>query len=229
MHTPLSVKRKITKNRPIIVLLVIMIAATELFAFRPFITDDAGTVPPVTFELETAADYWQNQAYFGLCFKHGVTERMDIGIAFRRCTLPEHEKGYDPAEFLMKFGLIPDYLSASFSGSFSDPCYNAMLIYSQPISFFSIHANLGYSATGPTTEGFVTYDLAGIIEIQRFSTGAEFGGTHESLNWWQLGVRFAITEWFAADAAFGGDFEKEINFNAATGLFFAFPLPESGD
>lgn len=51
---------------------------------RPFITDDAGTVTPETFELEVAADYWRQEAAVGLSFKHGITKHMDMGVAFGR-------------------------------------------------------------------------------------------------------------------------------------------------
>jgi hypothetical protein len=194
------------------------------FAFRPFITDDAGTVTPSTFELEASADYWHDKAAFGLGLKHGVTERMDIGVAFGRCMLPEDESGYDPAELSLKFNFIADRLSASFSGSFGDPCYSALLIYSQPIALFSLHANLGYSAVGALDEGLLTYALAVVVQINRFTFGPEFGGTHQSVDWWQIGTRATITDWLAADVAVGGDFSTDVDFNAATGLFFAFPL-----
>jgi hypothetical protein len=208
---------------PVVLFVVLMPAPVS--AFRPFITDDAGTVTPAAFELETSADYWHDKASFGLCFKHGVTERMDIGIAFGRCMLPEDESGYDLAELLLKFNFIPDRLSASFSGSFGDPCYSALLIYSQQISFFSIHTNLGYSAVGAEREGFLTYGLATVVEVNRFSFGPEFGGTHRSLDWWQFGLQVTLTEWLAIDAALGGNFECDVALNAASGLFFAFPLP----
>jgi len=193
------------------------------FAFRPFITDDAGTVEQSGFELETAADYWHDAAGFGLCFKHGITDRMDLGVAFGRCLLPEDESGYDPAELLLKFSLFPDKLSASFSGSFSDPCYTAQLVFSQPIALVTIHTNAGYSAVGSEDNGFGVFGLAGTVDIGKVCLGLEFGGTQESLDWWQTGGRYAFTDFFALDAAIGGDFEKEMSLMATTGLFYAFP------
>ena len=210
--------------RPIFICLLLL--TTAAFAFRPFITDDAGTVIPSTFELEVSADYWHDKAAFGLGLKHGITERMDIGVAFGRCMLPEDKSGYDPAELSLKFNFIADRLSASFSGSFGDLCYSALLIYSQPIASFSLHANLGYSAVGALDDGLLTYALALIAGIGRFSFGPEFGGTHQSVDWWQVGTQVTLTEWLAADIAVGGDFNTDVDFNAATGLFFAFPLPE---
>lgn len=205
-----------------------LFAPSTLFAFRPFITDDAGTVPHLTFELETAADYWHNAATFGLCFKHGITERMDLGIAFGRCVLPQDEGGYDPAELLLKFNFVPDRFSASFSGSFGKHHYNTMLIYSHPIAWFTVHANAGLSAIDDPRDGFFTYGLAGVAQIKRFSVGAELGGTATDLDWWQFGLRFEIFEWLAIDAALGGDFESDISLLATSGLFFAFPLPKKG-
>lgn len=211
-------------SQKLIVLLIgLTISTGTVFAFRPFITDDAGTVTPTTFELESSADYWKDAASFGLSLKHGVTERMDLGVSFGRCVLPEHESGYDPAELSVKFNFLPDRFSASFSGSFGDPCYGALLIYSQPIGWFSMHANLGYSAVGTINDGRLQYAFAVIAEKGRFAFGPEFGSTNTSVDWWQVGVRVSITDWCAVDAALGGNFTSADDFNAASGLFFAFP------
>ena len=165
----------------------------------------------------------------GIRIGHTASQRPQNGVAFGKCILPEDESGYDPAELSLKFNFIADRLSASFSGSFSDPWYSAMLIYSQPITFFSVHANLGYSAKGALDEELLTYALALVAEVGRFAFGPEFGGTNESVDWWQVGTQVTITDWFAADVAIGGDFSTEVDFTAATGLFFAFPRPEKED
>jgi hypothetical protein len=203
---------------------LLFLATFTVSGFRPFITDDAGTVEQGGFELETAADYWHDAAVFGLCFKHGITERMDLGVAFGRCVLPEDESGYDPAELLLKFALIPDQLSASFSGSFSDPCYTGQLVFSQPVSMVTVHVNAGYSAVGAEDNGFAVFGLAGTVDVGQVCLGAELGGTHKSLDWWQAGGRYTFTDFFALDAAIGGDFENDISLTATTGIFYAFPL-----
>lgn len=209
--------------------LLLLLLPAAAFGFRPFITDDAGTVPPVTFELETAVDYWNDRATFGLSFKHGITERMDIGIAFGRCVLPQDESGYDPAELLLKFSLTPDQLAASFSGSFGNGCYSANVIYSQKLSLFEIDANFGFSTESTPSDGFFTYALATILPVNQFSFGIEGGGTQASFDWWQTGVRYAFTPSIAIDAALGGTFSSERDLSASTGIFIAFPFSNRGN
>jgi hypothetical protein len=50
-------------------------------AARPFETDDAGTVAPGTFESEFGSESWKDDAAFGIGLKHGLTERMDLGVS----------------------------------------------------------------------------------------------------------------------------------------------------
>jgi hypothetical protein len=204
-----------------------MLANIPCGAHRPFATDDAGTVAQGTFELETAADYWNEEAAFGMCFKHGLTERMDIGVELGRCMLPEDERGFDGAALGLKFALIPDLFSASFSGQFGDPGYGASLIVSKAIGIFCVHGNLGGSVDVSADDADMTYGLAGVFEVRRAKTGAEIGGTHEGLDWWQAGIQFSLTDWMAIDAGVGGNFEHDIDMAATTGLWFTFPLNKS--
>ncbi len=211
--------------RSVLFLCTIFIAIPfQAFPFRPFITDDAGIVPSSTFELESAIDCWKDKSTLALCLKHGITDRMDIGVAFGRCFLPLHERGYDPAELLLKFNFIRDRLSASMSGNFGDPCYSALLIFSYPLEMFSFHSNLGYSAVGAGTRGDPVFGLAAVAELGKFVFGVEAGGARDRFDWWQTGARFSFTGWLAADAGLAGKFRNPIDFNATTGLFFAFPL-----
>lgn len=193
---------------------------------RPFITDDAGTVTPETFELEVAADYWRQEAAVGLSFKHGITKHMDMGVAFGRCILPQDERGYDMAELTLKFGLIPDRFATSFGGTFGDPCYTALLIFSQPMLFTTLHLNGGYSAVGNGTEGFLTFCGALTAEVNRYTCGVELGGTKTALDWWQLGSRFVCTEWFSVDVGIGGTFSEDVFSTITTGFWFMFPHPK---
>jgi len=220
---------RLLHQRIMTILPIMCLLSATTHAYRPFITDDAGTVTPVTFELETAADYWRKDASAGVCFKHGVTERMDIGIAFGRCVLPKDEKGYDPAELLLKFSLIPDRLSASFGGSFGSNCYSLNAIFSQPVSaVLELYANAGFSSESTLEDAFGTFSIATVFPLDRFSFGIECGGSGESFDWWQLGGRFALTDAIAIDAGIGSSIDDELSWNATTGLFFAFPTPKEG-
>jgi hypothetical protein len=85
-------------------------------AARPYVTDDAGTVGLGLFELETASNCWKDRVEFGLCFKHGITDRMEIGVAMGHCASPKDERAIQDAELGFKFALIPDLFAASFTG-----------------------------------------------------------------------------------------------------------------
>lgn len=95
-----------------------MVGGTE--AARPFATDDAGTVAPVGYELEPGYDFWEDEGAFGLGFKHGLTEKMDIGIGFGYCLIPESNRDFSTAEICLKYGLISELFAVSFVTSLGD-------------------------------------------------------------------------------------------------------------
>lgn len=202
----------------------LLICASVLHAARPFATDDAGIVSAGSFELETAADYWSDNATFGFCLKHGITDRMDLGISAGRQMYPRDERSFSPVELGIKFGLVPDLLSISFAGSFSDASYDVNLIASKEIKALSLHANMGYSAIGATNDADFTWGAASRVNIGRVSPGIELCGTHEEVSWWQAGVQCCMCDWCSIDAGIGSDFSDDINFTATTGLWFTFPF-----
>lgn len=57
------------------------------FAAYPLATDDAGTVQPNAFELEASYDTLKDETNsrsqnLGVSFKHGITDRFEIGFSF---------------------------------------------------------------------------------------------------------------------------------------------------
>lgn len=210
-------------NRNLFVSSIMVLSSLAVsFAARPFATDDAGTVEMGGFELETAANYWNVNADFGLCLKHGFTNRMDIGVGFGYVAFPEEMAQLSGLEVGLKYALVPDLLSASFSGSFGDPCYAVNLILSKSIGFICLHGNLGMEAAQAIKDATLTYGVAAVFETGIVSSGVEIGGTHEELNWWQVGTQVAVAKWAAIDLGLGGDFESDVNLIATTGLWFSF-------
>jgi hypothetical protein len=199
-------------------------AGTPAFAARPFVTDDSGTVEAGTFELETAWDYWKARAAASLSFKHGVTERMDIGVGIGYVSAPQEERAFDTADLGLKFALIPDLFSASFSAGFASQTYSLNAILSKSFGPLTCDANLGYEAITDTDDAELTFGLAGVYNHGRLGVGVEIGGTHEGLSWWQVGARFQIREWLQIDAGLGGDSATDPDLTATTGLWFGFPL-----
>ena len=204
--------------------LTTLLLATAIHAARPFATDDAGIVSAGSFELETAADYWSDNATFGFCLKHGITDRMDLGVSAGRVMYPRDERSFSPVELGIKFGLVPDLLSISFAGSFSDASYGVNLIASKEIKALSLHANMGYSAIGATNDADFTWGAASRVNIGRVSPGIELCGTHEVVSWCQAGLQCSICDWCSIDAGIGSDFSDDVNLTATTGLWFTFPI-----
>ena len=192
-------------------------------AFRPLVTDDAGTVPCNTFELELSGDNADNSGTMGLCFAHGITERMDLGVSIGRCIHPFHERGFFNAELGLKFALLPDLLSASFTGSFADPTYSSTLIFSRSMGAVSLHTNGGFTAMANTDNVDLTYGLAAMYQIGRYSIGTEIAGTQHEVNWWQVAQLVSITRWLIIDIGLGGGFNTHSSLTITAGLFFAFP------
>jgi hypothetical protein len=194
------------------------------YAARPYHTDDAGTTEKGKFELEASDDYWGNASTLGLVFKHGLTDRMELDLPVNYTLLPNDERAAAPAQVYLKFALIPDLFATTLTASLSDPSYATNLILGKSFGPFTTNANLGASIIGNTNDVDMTYGLSGTYTIGRFETGAELGGTQEGLDWWQIGAKYCFTDWCSLDAGFGGDFEKDMNKNITTGLWFAFPI-----
>ncbi len=210
----------------IFILMPLIFTLTPTFAARPFNTDDAGTVETGKFELETACNYWEKETELGASFKHGITERMDIGVCVGYCMLPTEDRKFTGESIGLKFALIPELLSVSFTSEFGNKSYITNFIMSKSFGPISIDANIGYQAQADINDADLTYGLVAVYEVGRFGIGAEVCGTHETINWWQVGSRFQIVEWLQFDIGLGGDFKKEPDFTATTGLWFTFPLPK---
>ena len=208
------------------VYLVVQNASAPAFAARPFFTDDAGTVAVGGFELEMACDCWKGQAATSVSFKHGITERMDIGVGIGYVPVPDEERAFTGADLGLKFVLIPDLFAASFGGGLASQTYSVNAILSKPVGLVSWDFNLGYEAIADTNDATLTYGLAVVYSYRKLGIGAEIGGTHEGLNWWQVGARLQISEWMQVDAGLVGNSMENPDLTATIGLWFGFPLSE---
>ncbi len=137
--------------------------ALPLMAARPLATDDAGTVEAGKFEAELAYEHTQcrpdglGQAP-GFQLKHGLTPRMDIGVAFGHQTEKDAEGntvswGTAPMAVGLKAALLREHrslpdlsLSAGWEPGSSGWSLNA--IASKEVSGLGLHLNLGYNGSG---------------------------------------------------------------------------------
>lgn len=157
-------------------LAALSLAAAPVRAARPLATDDAGTVEPGKFETELSFDHCQNRPDGtcqspGIQLKHGLTDRMDIGLAFGHDTDKDADGntvgwGMSPLAVGVKAALmkerkaLPDLsVAAGFETGSSAWWLNG--IASQEIAGLGLHFNLGYQSAGePLVRGSYTLGLA---------------------------------------------------------------------
>jgi hypothetical protein len=193
-------------------------------AARPFATDDAGTVPAGGYELEAGYDWGEEEGVFGVGFKHGLTEKMDIGVGFGYRIETEPENSFTPAELSLKFALIPDLLAVSFAHEFGDD--SAYTLNSSMTKIFGpveVSANLGYEATGDEEDGLTIYALSLILASgENFDIGAELLGDEDDLQNLLIGARYHIKEGFSIDAGFSKGIGDDIDDMVTAGFHYEF-------
>lgn len=186
------------------------------FGGRPFGTDDAATVSAGSYELEFGYDMWGETGSIGLGFKHGLTEKMDIGIGFGYNLITEPKRCFSSSELSLKYNFIPDMLAASFSTGFNGSEYCINGIFTRCFGPLEIDANFGY-ATGDSS---ITYAGALIYSTGNFAFGGEVLGDEETQNW-LAGFRYTIKDGLMVDAGFTSDFTIEEK-TATVGLHYEF-------
>jgi hypothetical protein len=134
--------------------IALSIVFSPVWAARPYMTDDAGTVEVGKFELETGANFWKDMLNAGIGLKHGVTDRMDIGFSLGYNGMPEDERGVAPAQLVLKFALIPDLLAATAMGDFGDNGYGINLIASKSFGPIAVDLTMGMAVDAAINGAF---------------------------------------------------------------------------
>ena len=209
-------------------LFILLIISWQVSAGRPFITDGAAVVEQGTFELESGMDYWREKLSADFEVKHGITDRMDLGIGLGFTQSPSAKRGFGEAEVGLKFMFAPDFLALSATGSFGDNTFGITGILSRSFNLISVDLNVGMQAITGTNQADLLYSALLYVEIQRFCFGAETGGTHEEISFWQVGGSFAISDWLSIDSGLKGDYSGTDALSLSSGLTFSFPVRDSG-
>jgi len=217
--------------RRIILLVVCLLAVCSVgaWAARPFSTDDAGTVEKGKFELESGYEYSDvlSEGQSGLCclgFKHGLTEKMDIGIGSTHTFVPQAAEGLSPACLSLKFAVMQDLLAVSFAQEFGSAGYSLNSAWTKAFGPAEIDINLGYEATATSdTPGSITYGAALIYGFEKFNIdiGCEFLGTKDGVQDWVIGARWKALGNLAVDLAYNGDFTGDRK-KVTAGLHYEF-------
>jgi len=195
---------------------IIFVLVGLAFAARPFSTDDAGTVSPGAYELELGYDLWSEIGSLGLGFKHGLTDKMDIGIGFGFNLVTEPKNSFTPSELCLKYAILPDFLATSFTAEIGGSSYALNGILTRCFGPVEFDANLGY-VTGDSS---ITYAGAIIYSIGNFALGGEVLGDKETQSF-LVGGRWTIKEGLMLDAGFTSDFDFEEKI-ATSGLHYEF-------
>lgn len=199
-----------------------LLCSSAVFGARPFSTDDAGTVESGGCELEAGYDFGQDEGALGLGFKHGLTKKMDIGVGFGYTVVSEPEHMFTPAEFCLKYALIPDLLAASFTNEFGSSAYDINTILTKVFEPVEFDVNLGYSASGDADDGMMFYALAGILGFDKFDIGAEASGDSDGLQGWLAGGRYKLKDGINLDIGVSGGFDEDAVIMTTVGLHYEF-------
>lgn len=192
----------------------------SLYAARPFSTDDAPTVPQAGYELE--AGYDSGEDIFGFSFKHGLTQKMDIGIEFGYTTLSLSKNGFTPAELCLKYAIIPETFSVSIGNELGTSSYDLNAIFTKTLKLIEIDANLGYSIPVPGEKGLAFYALAMIAGFDKFDIGGEILGNEDKIEGWLSGGRYKIFDCLNFDFGISGKFKDKNKITGTFGLHYEF-------
>lgn len=172
---------------------IIAAAGAPLYAARPLSTDDAGTVEKGRFETEISFNHCQSRPEGtgkspAISIKHGLTDRMDIGLGFSHSTEKDDDGntvgwGMSPLEVGFKLALLkerptlPD-ISVSAGLETGSAGYGINLILSRGYGNLGLHYNLGYNASGEAmVKGSIGTSLAAeYIFAEKFRICAELNG-----------------------------------------------------
>ncbi|MCX5782570.1 MAG: hypothetical protein NT145_07735 [Elusimicrobia bacterium] len=188
-----------------------------LFAAYPLATDDAGTVKLNSYELEAGYDNCRDENKLlnqscGISFKHGITEKMDIGLSVPLQVSPVKEERLGEASIILKFSLVRDILAASFSNELGGKDYFLNAIYTKEFPSVIFNLNAGYLSTGDeTVKGTGTYGASFEIPIKKFEVAGEVHGQEGGTGNGLVGLRYRISESIFVATGFSRLFDSNTN------------------
>lgn len=189
------------KLRPVIIIWgLLLFNHGAAFAAYPLSTDDAGTVQKNSYELEASYDTYKDEAAsrsqnLGISFKHGITDRFDIGFSFPCRLHPGVVERVGEASLGLKFSLVKDLLAFSVTNELGEKEYFLNGIFSKELGAFKTHINAGYLSTGEEDKkGKASYGLAAEYPLQKYEVVAELKGEEGGTGFFLLGLRYRLRE-----------------------------------
>ncbi|MFH1540948.1 MAG: hypothetical protein ABID79_03740 [Elusimicrobiota bacterium] len=210
-----------------IVFYILFFAFSVVFAAHPLATDDIGIVEVGKYELEMGYDNCKREGELrnhscGISLKHGITEKMDVGVSFPYQLEPKLVEPLGMATLGFKFLLIRDIFALTVNNELGSQEYFVNGIFTREIQPITIHANVGYAISGDeNTEGEIIYSSAVEYPFSKIDIVGEIVAEKIGLQDWLFGVRYKVSEKSAIDFAYGNGFrstEKKIVFGFHTGF-----------
>ncbi|MEK6527433.1 MAG: hypothetical protein AABZ32_10735 [Bacteroidota bacterium] len=198
-----------------IVFCILFFTVAVVFAAHPLTTDDIGTVEVGKYELEVGYDNnckgeseLRNHSC-GISLKHGITEKMDIGISFPYQIKPKPAEPLGTAILGFKFLLIKNIFALTVNNELGSPEYFLNGIFSREIQPVTIHANIGYAVSGDeNTEGEIIYSSAFEYPLSKIDLVGEVIGEKIGFQNYLLGVRYKLADVYSLNFAYGNGFRN---------------------
>jgi hypothetical protein len=190
------------------------------YCAHPLSIDDTGTIKKGNYEFEAGYErtiggtmpefHKAGNQISGISLVSGITDKMDLGIAFPYYIEPQTPERFGSAAIKFKFSLIKDIFSFSISNELGHLSYFLNGIFSREMLRSMFHFNLGYSASGDIqTAGSVFWGCAFEYPVKNFTAVGEFSGDKSGFRDWLAGVRYSPGGAFSIDLAYGGAPENE--------------------
>ena len=188
------------------------ILGSVLFVAHPLTTDDIGTVEIGKYELEVGYDNCKDENIFrnhscGLSLKHGITEKMDIGISFPYQIKPKPAEPLGTTTLGFKFLLLKDIFALTVNNELGSSEYFINGIFTREIQPINVHANIGYAVSGDeNTAGEIIYSSAFEYPLSKIDLVGEVVAEKIGLQNWLVGLRYKLGEVTSLNCAYGNGF-----------------------
>jgi hypothetical protein len=198
----------------IVVFLMLFLPIVVAFAAHPLTTDDIGTVDVGKYELEAGYDNCKGEDVLrnhscGISLKHGITEKMDIGISLPYQIEPKPEEPFGTTTLGFKFLLVKDILALTVNNELGSPEYFLNGIFSREIQPVTVHTNIGYAVSGDeNTEGEIIYSSAFEYPLEKIDLVGEVVAEKIGLQNWLVGLRYKLGEVTSLNCAYGNGFRN---------------------